>query len=174
VATKCGPASTDPKSDGGFAFGAGTRSQCPVPAEQRGSLTTRSQRERPALRSSEGWAGGSVVYKCRVSRSQGSLPCAEPKGGILSLTRNAVYGTRNRFLFKILPASHCSSRIKTKFPSNGMIPVDRGGGGSHQQSDFLPRFSTRSECTLDAPLRFAQGRGADEASAPTRSLEPQG
>ena len=144
-------------------------------AEQRGSLTTRSRRERPALRfQARGGPGGALSTNSGSVGARGACPVRSRRVGILSITQNSLRGIRNCFLFKILPASHCSPRIKTTFPSNGMIPVDRGGGGSHQQCDFLPRFSTSSESTLDAPLLFAQGRGADEASAPTRSLEPQG
>jgi hypothetical protein len=35
----------------------------------------------------------------------------------------------NSFVWKILPVSHCSTRIILHFGANSMIPIDRGGGG---------------------------------------------
>ena len=35
----------------------------------------------------------------------------------------------NSLIFKILPATYCSSRIFSRFFSNSMIPIHRGGGG---------------------------------------------
>ncbi len=42
---------------------------------------------------------------------------------------NAPDSGRNSFVFKILPATHCSPRIFSQFSPNLMIPLDQGGGG---------------------------------------------
>ena len=52
----------------------------------------------------------------------------------------ATDGDRNSFVPKILPATHCSSKIFSRFSPNPMIAMDRGGGGV---PTCTPRFPFR-------------------------------
>ena len=51
---------------------------------------------------------------------------------------NAPDSGRNSFVFKILPATHCSPRIFSQFSPNSMIPLDQGGGGIPGSSQKFP------------------------------------
>jgi hypothetical protein len=48
------------------------------------------------------------------------------------------------FLFKIFPATNCTSKIKSKFPHNPMIPENRGGGGRGQES-YMSSYPNRCQ-----------------------------
>lgn len=43
----------------------------------------------------------------------------------------------NSLRLKILPATECGSKIFSQFPSNSIIPIDRGGGGVPPKFPFL-------------------------------------
>jgi len=54
----------------------------------------------------------------------------------------ALDSNRKSFIEKILPATHCSSRIFSRFSPNSMIPIDRGGGGVPSSRSDLPLRET--------------------------------
>jgi hypothetical protein len=59
---------------------------------------------------------------------------------------------RKSFVDKILPATHCSSRIFPRFSPNSMIPMDRGGRGV---PTFKPQFPFREAAIFFAILAMA-------------------
>ena len=68
----------------------------------------------------------------------------------------ALDSDRKSFIEKILPATHCSSRIFSRFSPNSMIPIDRGGGGvPSSRSDFPFRETVVFLATLALALLFS-------------------
>ena len=59
---------------------------------------------------------------------------------------------RKSFIEKILPATHCSSKIFSRFSPNSMIPIDRGGGGVPTSN---LRFPLRETAVFLATLALA-------------------
>jgi Bacterial SH3 domain len=55
------------------------------------------------------------------------------------------------FIDKILPVTHCSSKIFSRFFANSMIPIVRGGGGGGGPTS-KPKFSFREPAILLAAL----------------------
>jgi hypothetical protein len=92
---------------------------------------------------------------------------------------NAQSTDRNLIFPKILPASDCSSEIKSRFSSNPLIPIDRGGGG---YTTTRRKFSFRESITLVAALAllltfsttsaFAQGQHATLVHEETIRVSP--
>ncbi len=63
---------------------------------------------------------------------------------------------RKSFIEKILPATHCSSKIFSRFSPNSMIPIDRGGGGVPTSNLRFPlRQTTVFLATLALALLFS-------------------
>jgi hypothetical protein len=60
----------------------------------------------------------------------------------------------NSLVLKILPATHCGSKIFSIFPRNSMIPIDRGGGGIPLPT---PRFPLREFAILFLAALFSTG-----------------
>ena len=54
----------------------------------------------------------------------------------------ALDSDRKSFIENILPATHCSSRIFSRFSPNSMIPIERGGGGVPSSRSDLPLRET--------------------------------
>jgi len=50
----------------------------------------------------------------------------------------AISASPNCFVPNILPATHCSPEIISRFPANSMIPQDQGGGGVPHRSSMFP------------------------------------
>jgi len=69
---------------------------------------------------------------------------------------------RKSFVDKILPATHCSSEIFSRFSPNPLIPIDRGGGGV---SPSKPRFPFRETMIFLATLASSLFFSAPFASA---------
>jgi hypothetical protein len=68
----------------------------------------------------------------------------------------ALDSDRKSFIEKILPATHCSSRIFSRFSPNSMIPMDRGGGGVPSSRSDLPfRETAVFLATLALALLFS-------------------
>jgi hypothetical protein len=67
----------------------------------------------------------------------------------------ALDSDRKSFIEKILPATHCSSRIFSRFSPNSMIPMDRGGGGVPSSRSDLPFRETAVFLALALALLFS-------------------
>jgi len=68
----------------------------------------------------------------------------------------ALDSDRKSFIENILPATHCSSRIFSRFSPNSMIPIERGGGGVPSSRSDLPfRETAVFLATLALALLFS-------------------
>ncbi|HTS38716.1 MAG TPA: SH3 domain-containing protein [Candidatus Solibacter sp.] len=67
----------------------------------------------------------------------------------------------NSFADKILPATDCNPRIKSHFPANSLIPIDRGGGGYTSQRQEFPFRYAAIFITLAALFLFTTLASAD-------------
>jgi len=67
----------------------------------------------------------------------------------------ALDSDRKSFIEKILPATHCSSRIFSRFSPNSMIPIDRGGGGVPSSRSDFPFRETAVFLALALALLFS-------------------
>jgi len=67
----------------------------------------------------------------------------------------ALDSNRKSFIEKILPATHCSSRIFSRFSPNSMIPIDRGGGGVPSSRSDFPFRETAVFLALALALLFS-------------------
>ncbi len=80
----------------------------------------------------------------------------------------APHSNVKSFIHKILPLSHCSSRIFSGFPANSMIPIDRGGGGVPTQQRQFPFWeSVILLAALAAAFFFSTAQASAQAQRGT-------
>src|SRR6266576_3015353 len=70
----------------------------------------------------------------------------------------------NSLVLKILPATHCGSKIFSRFSHNSMIPIDQGGGGIPLPA---PRFPFRELVILLLAALFSTGLAFAQAQRGT-------